>query len=79
MAPKGGKVNTAKAGKVLVIVGLGLAAVGGTFALASTVEMKGSDGPAYSDAFMVMGLSIMAVGGVCTVIGIPLWAASPKK
>lgn len=80
MAPPEGRVNTAKAGKILVGVGLGLAAVGGSIALASAAGSGGSsDDRALREGFLVIELSVMAVGGVCSLIGIPLWAASPKK
>jgi hypothetical protein len=72
MVPKGPPARTDKAGKILVGVGLALAAMGGVL-LAYGV----SDGASNNEApiYITFGGSMVVLGGVTTLVGIPLWVA----
>ncbi|WP_044237869.1 hypothetical protein [Chondromyces apiculatus] len=79
-APAERRVNTGKAGKILVGVGLGIAALSGLMAAVGAAGMQrgGGDVRAYGEALTMVGVGGMALGGVSVVVGIPLWVASPR-
>lgn len=68
MAPKSAGPRTERAGKILVGVGLALGVAGG---ILTGVGANGRGDAALFSLFA--GVPMLVSGGVCTVVGIPLW------
>lgn len=75
LAPKDRPARIDKAGKILVGVGLAVGAVG---AISLAYGLEGARG---SDElfFSAVGASFLVLGGVATVVGIPLWAIGAAR
>jgi hypothetical protein len=76
------KVNTGKAGKILIGVGLGLAAFGGILTAISASAGSSHDDLGYGQAMQGLGLGIgigmLVTGGAGVLVGIPLVAVAPR-
>ena len=80
MAPGANKrVNTGKAGKILLGVGLGAAALGGALAglAAASADSSGSGDQILEAMTGSAGGILLGLGGLSVIVSIPLIAVSP--
>ncbi len=82
-APRHRRANTGKAGKILVGVGLGVAALGGIILGVSAGASASRGGSGYGQLATTVvpafGGILLGAGGVSILVGIPLWAAAPSR